>query len=272
VAIESTATRQENTNMLLENKVAIVTGGGSGVGREIAVAFAREGAQVAVVDINGEAANSTTKELIALGGRSIAVAADVSTAPGVTESIQTTLSTFGRLDVLSNNVGIISRKSVLDCPLEEWQAVFQVNVDSVFLTAKYGIPVMREAGGGSIVNMSSAAALVAAPGRPAYCASKSAVSGLTRQLAVDCAPFGIRVNAVAPSSVEDTGMYQGRPDVRANAREVKRLLFETHPLFKGLGRICQASDVAAAVVFLASDASAMITGVTLPIEGGSTAV
>ena len=258
--------------MRLQTKVALVTGAGYGLGRAIVLAMAREGASVAIVDIDEMNGKQTAAAIESEGGQALFIRADVSDEMQVKGMIQATADHFGRLDVLVNNVGIISRKDVVECPLEEWQAVFRANVESVFLTAKYCIPIMRDGGGGAIVNISSSAGLVAAPKRPAYCASKGAIIALTRQLAVDYATHKIRVNAVAPSSIEDTGMFQSRPDVLEDPEAVRQALFSSHPLFKGLGRICQAEDVARVVVFLASDEAVMITGVTLSVDGGGTAI
>jgi len=255
--------------MRLAGKVALVTGAGYGVGRATARAMAGEGAKVVVVDIDEANGGATVADVERNGGQAIFVRADVSNEAHVRDMVRAAVETFGRLDVLVNNVGIISRKRVVECPLEEWQAIFHTNVDSVFLASKYAIPVMRDGGGGAIVNMSSLAALGGVPNRPAYCASKGAVSALTRQLAVDYGPDRIRVNALAPSSIEDTGMYQSRPDVQKDAEAVKQALFSSHPIFAGLERMCQADDVARLVVFLASDDASMITGQTVPIDGGA---
>jgi NAD(P)-dependent dehydrogenase (short-subunit alcohol dehydrogenase family) len=148
----------------------------------------------------------------------------------------------------------------------------RTSVDSVFLSVKHSVPSMRDGGGGAIVNITSTAGLIAAPNRPAYCASKGAVIALTRQLAIDLAVYRIRVNAVAPSPIEDTGMYQTRSDVIGDSQAVKESVFRTHPLFASLGRILRTDDVARAVLFLASDDAGTVTGVTLPVDGGNTAL
>ena len=259
--------------MRLKDKVCVVTGAGLGaMGHAIALAMAREGASLVVADIDARRLDGTVSDLRESGAHAAGVPTDMREEEAVRTLLATAVDRFERIDVLVNNVGVISRKSVEDCPLDEWRNVFRSNVESVFLAVKYAVPVMRAGGGGAIVNMSSSAALVAAPDRPAYCASKGAIVSLTRQLAVDLAKDRIRVNAIAPSSVEDTGMYQSRPDVMRDAEEVKQSLFATHALFKGLGRIARADDIGRAVAFLASDDAAMITGVTLSVDGGATAV
>lgn len=254
-------------------RVAIVTGSAyGGLGHAIARQLASEGALVVIADVDAEKAEMTLEDLVASGYRAKSIRVDVTVEDDVRQMVALTRETFGSLDILVNNAGIISRRSIEECTLEEWQATFAVNVHGVFLCTKYSAAEMRRGGGGAIVNIGSSAGLVAAPNRPAYSATKGAIVALTRQLAVDLAPWRIRVNSVAPSSIEDTGMYQSRPDVLADADAVKSELFRTHPLFAGHQRIASRSDVARVVSFLASSESDMITGVTLPVDGGFTSL
>ncbi|HBY98217.1 MAG TPA: hypothetical protein DEP84_30445 [Chloroflexi bacterium] len=257
--------------MNLNGKVAVVTGGGSGLGRTVARKLAGAGARVVLADIAEAQGQEVAQEITAAGGKALFVCADVGDETQVRELMERAVVRFGGLDLLVNNAGVIARKGVLDSTLAEWKSVFRVNVDSVFLTAKYAIPRMQGRGGGAIVNVSSLAAELALPARAAYCASKGAVSSLTRQLAVEFGPARIRVNAVAPGTMEDTGIFQSRVAVIGNAETVRTSIFGRHPLFQGLGQICQTDDVADVILFLCSEQARMITGVIVPVDGGRSA-
>jgi NAD(P)-dependent dehydrogenase (short-subunit alcohol dehydrogenase family) len=246
------------------SKVAVVTGGGAagegiGNGRAAAILLARAGARVVVVDRDGALAGKTVEMIAAAGGEAIAVEADVTRAADCAAMVQAALDRFGRLDLLDNNVGIGSRGSVLDESEENWRRVMQVNVDSMFLTAKHAIPAMRRAGGGAIVNVSSISAL-RPRGLTAYSVSKGAVIALTRAMAVDHGRDGIRVNCVAPGPVYTPMVYARgmSEDARQRRRQASALGIE------GTGW-----DIGHAVRFLLSDQARYITGHVLVVDGGT---
>jgi len=249
----------------LDGKVAIVTGGGAagtgiGNGRAAAILLAKAGARVVVVDRALEPAEQTVAMIAALGGKAVACSADVTRPEDCAAMVGLALERFGRLDLLDNNVGIGSRGSVVDESAENWRRVMQVNVETMFLAAKHAIPEMIKAGGGAIVNVSSISAL-RPRGLTAYSASKGAVIALTRAMAVDHGPAGIRVNCVAPGPVYTPMVYQG--GMSAAARERRRQA-------SVLGIEGTGWDVGHAVRFLLSDHARYITGHTLVVDGGAT--
>ena len=253
----------------LAAKVALVTGGGAlddgiGNGRAAAILFARAGAKVLVVDRNEAAAERTARMIEDGGGSAAAFAADVTRGEDCAAMVAAALERFGRLDVLDNNVGVItSGGSVVDETEAEWERVMRINLTSMMLASKHAIPAMIESGGGgAIVNVSSISAL-RPRGLTAYSTSKGAVITLTRAMAVDHAPDGIRVNCVAPGPVYTPLIYG--PGISEEARERRR---KAAPLaVEGTGW-----DVGNAVVFLASDRARFITGQTLVVDGGVTLV
>ncbi len=245
-------------------KVAIVTGGASGIGRATAIAFAAEGACVTVTDLDGATGQQVARAIVDSGGQAIAVEADVSQNAACRRAVERTVATFGRLDVLFNSAGVIRRASVLDTSDAEWDRVMAINVKGVFLMSKHAIPAMTE--GGSIVNAGSGWGLVGGPKAAAYCASKGAVVQLTRAMAIDHGPQRIRVNCVCP----------GDTDTPLLASEAQQLGADAGHFFEAaatrpLGRIGTPEDVARAVLYLASDASAFVTGTTLVVDGGGLA-
>ena len=252
----------------LEGKVAIVTGGGAagdgiGNGRAAAMLLARAGARVLVVDRQLELAQRTVEMIVKEGGNAAAFAADVTDDAQCEAIVETALAQFGRLDLLDNNVGIASKGSVVDEDPEVWRRVMQVNVDSMFLASKHAIPAMiKTAGGGAIVNVASIAAL-RPRGMTAYSTSKGAVIALTRAMAVDHGPQGIRVNCVAPGPVYTpmVAVEGMSPAARERRRQASVLGME------GTGW-----DVGHAVRFLLSDHARFITGHTLVVDGGATLV
>lgn len=252
--------------MRLAGKVAIVTGGGGGIGRATAGAFAREGARVAVVDINRDAAQQTVDEIIQGGGSAIALVADVSSEADVRSVVDATVTAFGAVSVVFNNAGIIRRTTVEDISVEDWDRVFAVNVRSIFLMCREVVPIMTAAGGGSIINTGSGWGLKGGGRAVSYCASKGAVVNLTRALAIDHGPQGIRVNSVNPGDVntdmlrnEAGQLHQDEGSFLAEAAE------------RPLGRMGEAWEIAAAVVFLASDEASYVTGAALSVDGGGNA-
>ena len=252
-------------NWGLTGKVAIVTGGGAagdgiGNGRAAAILLARAGTRVVVVDRDAGLAKRTVEMIAAVGGEAIALPADVTRAADCAAMVEAALDRFGRLDFLDNNVGIGSRGSILDESEESWRRLMTVNVDSMFLAAKHAIPAMRRAGAGAIVNVSSISAL-RPRGLTAYSASKGAVIALTRAMAVDHGPDGIRVNCVAPGPVYTPMVYQRGMSEEARARRRKASLLG----IEGTGW-----DVGRAVRFLLSDHARYVTGQTLVVDGGAT--
>lgn len=252
--------------MRLENKKAIVTGGAGGIGRATCLAFAREGAQVAVVDLDLQAAQAVADEIRAAGGTAIAVGADVSQEPDIERVVGETVDAFGRVDVVFNNAGIIRRTTAEETTVEEWDRVFGVNVRAIFLMCKHVVPVMASGGGGSIVNTGSGWGLKGGGRAISYCASKGAVVNMTRALAIDHGAQGIRVNSVNPGDV-NTGML--RDEARQLAQDAGSFLAEAAD--RPLGRMGEPEEIAAAVVWLASDESSYVTGSALVVDGGGIA-
>ena len=249
----------------LEGKVAVVTGGGAagdgiGNGRAAAILLARAGARVVVVDRDGALAKRTVEMIESVKGEAMAVEADLTRARDCALMVQAALDRFGRLDLLDNNVGIGSRGSVLDESEESWRRVMQVNVDTMFLVSKHAIPVMKRAGGGAIVNVSSISAL-RPRGLTAYSVSKGAVIALTQAMAVDHGADGIRVNCVAPGPVYTPMVYgRGMSDGARDRRRKASVL-----AIEGTGW-----DIGHAVRFLLSSHARYITGHTLVVDGGTT--
>lgn len=251
--------------MRLQAKVAIITGAGSGIGREAALIFAREGARVVVADLNEEAGTRTVEAIAAAGGEAIFVATNVAQAANVEALVQEAETRFGRLDVIFNNAGIFpdADGSVVDTSEDVWDLVMNVNLKGVFLGCKYAIPAMQRAGGGSIINVASFVALVgAATPQIAYTASKGGVLSMTREIAVEFARQNIRANALCPGPV-DTPLLQS---ILSDPVKRARRLVHIPP-----GRFAQAEEIANAALYLASDESSYVNGSTFVVDGGITA-
>ncbi len=247
-----------------DGKVTIVTGAGSGFGEAIAKRFAAEGARVIVAEVNEENGRRATAAIESAGGAARFVRTDVSRAVDVEAMVSAAVTEFGGLDVLVNNAGFAHRVMGLwDLPEEDYERMFATNVKGVFLGCKYAIPVMRRRGGGAIVNTASIGAVSPRPGATMYNASKGAVATLTRGLAREVAPFKIRVNAVNPVAA-DTAFMKTALGSDSLPDEMREQLLSTIPL----GRLTEPSDVATAVLFLASDEAAFLTGVCLAVDGG----
>jgi NAD(P)-dependent dehydrogenase (short-subunit alcohol dehydrogenase family) len=251
----------------LNGKVVLITGGASGIGRATALLFAREGAAVAVVDLNEPEGKAVVRTIIDGRGRAIFVRGDVTRAADCQLALRQTVEQLGKLDILFNNAGIIRRATVVETTEEEWDRVMATNVKSVFLLSKYAIPIMAEAGGGVIVNTASNWGLVGGQDAAAYCASKGAVVLLTKAMAVDHAGQNIRVNCVCPGDT-DTAML--RSEARQLGKPWEQFLAESERAHL-LQRVGRPEEIAQAVLYLAGDASSFVTGTALVVDGGGLA-
>jgi NAD(P)-dependent dehydrogenase (short-subunit alcohol dehydrogenase family) len=250
--------------MRLEGKVALITGAAGGIGREATILFAAEGASVVVVDLNREAAVEVANEVNGTGGRATAVAADVSKAADCESMVAAAESEFGRLDVLFNNAGIMHSDDddAVSTDEDVWDLTMSVNAKGVFLGCKFGIPALRRAGGGSIINTASFVALLgAATPQVAYTASKGAVLSMTRELAVLHAREGIRVNALCPGPLHTELLMKFLDTDEKKARRLVHI---------PMGRFGEAREMAQAALWLASDESSFTTGATFLVDGGIT--
>jgi meso-butanediol dehydrogenase / (S,S)-butanediol dehydrogenase / diacetyl reductase len=248
--------------MLLQDKIAIVTGAGSGIGRASAIRFAAEGAAVVAADIRLGKAGETVELIEGAGGNAIACQVDVASSPDVARMVATAVETFGTLDALFNNAGTIRPGTAVDLAVEDWDLVMAVNVRSVFLGAKHAVPVMAGNGGGAIVSTASVSGLLGDPSSVVYSASKAAVINLTRSLAVDHARQNIRVNCICPGAIDTppVGRMLNDPEIRQRSEKAHLL-----------GRIGEASEIAAAAAWLLSPESSFVTGEALVVDGGLTA-
>ena len=249
-------------------KVAVVTGAGMGMGEAAALAFAAEGASVVVVDINAEAAANTVSAIEANGGRAVAVVADVSKTAEVARIPAAATEAFGGIDCLFNNAGIQTYGTVLELDEDTWDRTLNVNLKSVYLVSRACIPSMIERGGGAIVNMSSVQGLASQRRVPAYCASKGGIIAMTRSMALDHAPQGIRVNSVCPASV-DTPMLRWAAGLNVTEDQVEATVKEWGEAYP-LGRVARADEIAQVVLFLCSDQSSFITAASIVVDGGYT--
>jgi len=246
----------------LENKVAIITGAGSGMGQAEAILFAQEGAKVVVADMAVEAGEETVKMVREAGGEAIFVKTDVSKTEDIKNMVKTAVDTYGRLDVLVSGAAIVGEEiSTVDCPEELFNRTIAINLNGVWLGMKYAIPEMVKTGGGSIVNFASIAAIEGFKSVPAYSASKGGVISLSRVASFEYASENIRVNCIAPGTIATPMLIGCWPD------EVLNRFREVTPQ----GRLGEPEEVAQVALFLACDESSHITGQTLVVDGGSTA-
>jgi NAD(P)-dependent dehydrogenase (short-subunit alcohol dehydrogenase family) len=250
----------------LAGKRALITGGASGIGRATALLFAREGAAVAVADLDEARGEQVVRTIEDAGGRAIFVHCDVTQAQDCQRAVRLTVDELGGLDVLFNNAGIIRRANVLDTSEQEWDRVMTVNVKSIFLLSKAAIPVMARAGGGVIINTASGWGLVGGRDAVSYCASKGAVVNMTRAMALDHGEQNIRVNCICPGDTDT-------PMLREEARQLGEAdaQFLADAARRPLRRIGCPEDIAQAVLYLASDAASYVTGTILVVDGGGLA-
>lgn len=253
--------------MRLKNKVAIITGAGGGQGRAAALLFAREGAKIVASDWNAASGDETVAQIRTAGGDAIHIGADVSASAQVRRLVDSALESYGRIDILYNNAGVgysssLSMRDILQTPEEDWDRVLAINLKSIFLTCKFAIPEMLKAGGGSIINTSSVAALIGGEDAHAYTASKGGMISLSRALAVEFGPRNVRVNCICPGVI-DTAMVQ---PVVGPLKDPSRP-FRASPI----RRLGTPDDIAYCALYLASDESSFVTGAVFVIDGGISA-
>jgi meso-butanediol dehydrogenase/(S,S)-butanediol dehydrogenase/diacetyl reductase len=247
----------------LLGKVVLVTGSGMGIGAAIAELCAAEGAHVVAADVDPEAGLRTSQRIAAASGSAISVVCDVARADQVQRAVETTVQTYGGIDVLINNAGISLDGTVLDTAEDDWDRVIAVNLKGVYLCSKYAVPHIVNRGGGAVVNIASVAGLAGLRRGAAYNASKAGVVMLTKNMALDLAPHGIRVNCVCPGATV-TPMYEASIARAGDAETVRRNM----TLLRPLGRLGEARETAQAVLFLMSDESSYITGTVVVVDGG----
>ena len=250
----------------LKGKTAVVTGGGTGMGRAIALALGREGAKVAVLGRRKEVLEGVAEELVRSGAGGKAVVCDVTDKKAIGQALAGVEGAFGPVNVLVNNAGVLSVSTVESISEEDWDRVIETNLTGPFLMSRAVLPSMRRAGGGSIVNIGSVLGLVAIKDRAAYCASKGGLTLLTKAMALDHAHENIRVNCICPSVVE-TELVRGLFSDTEEGRRAKQARIGTIPL----GRLGRPDDVTGLAVFLSSDESSWMTGTAIPVDGGVTA-
>ena len=250
-----------------EGKVVIITGGALGIGQATAWEFAKEGAKVAVADVNREAGEGTVAEVERLGGEGLMLQSDVSDSSDCRRVVEATVERFGGVDILFNNVGIqppASYTNVEDTPEAMWDRIIGVNLKSCFLMSKYAIPELRKRGGGVIINTASVQGLQSQPLVPPYAASKGGILSLTRQMSLDYAKDNIRVLAVCPGSIDTPMLRAAAGVVGGDPDEVVGQWGAAHPI----GRVGTGQDIANAVLFLASDKASFMTGENVNVDGG----
>ena len=248
--------------MKLKDRVAVITGGGSGIGRACACEFAKEGARVVVADILAGRAEETVELICSAGGRALAVETDVADAASVQALVAETLRAFAAVDVLLNNAAIQVNKTVEDTTVEEWNREIAVNLGGVFLCSKFFLPHLRRTRG-AIVNMSSVNGYFVEPVCAGYCATKAAIIGLTKAMAIDHGKDGIRVNCICPGYIDAglaEGYFEAQPDPAAARTNAGKL--------HALGRIGRPEEVAQAAAYLASREASFVTGSALVVDGG----
>lgn len=252
--------------MRLKDKVALITGGTSGIGEATAILFAKEGAKVAITGRNQERGDALAQRIVNRGGRATFIRTDVRDARECRRAVDETLAAFAQIDILFNNAGVFYPHTTLDCTEEEWDAQLDTNLKGTFLMSKYALPGMIKRGSGVIINNSSGWGIVGGDSAVAYCASKGGVVLLTKAMAIDHGRQGIRVNCICPGDV-DTPMLPEDARMRGQKWEDYLAGCGNRPL----GRIGTTDEIAKAALFLASDDSSFMTGASLVVDGGGTA-
>jgi NAD(P)-dependent dehydrogenase (short-subunit alcohol dehydrogenase family) len=257
--------------MRLANKVALVTGAGTGIGRATVMLFAQEGARVVAQDVNADTAQETVQLIKQAGGEAVSMGGDVTSSAEAETIVKKAVDTYGRLDVLFNNAGIWRGGTILDISEADWDRTMSVNVKGIYLVSRYAVQQMMRQESGSIINAASVAALRGSPMSAAYHASKGAVLLLTKCMAVDFGRYGIRVNCICPGII-DTQMADQLLTYRSlGDDDRKQALLETYEARHPVGRFGQPGEVAKVVLFLASDESSFVTGAAWSVDGGLSA-
>ena len=246
----------------LSGKLAVVTGSGGGIGREIAIQFSNAGANLAIIDINKAGLQETAMKARKSGGNVVEVVADLTEFGNIRNIVESIITKAGKIDILVNNAGVIVKKYILDASIEDWETIFKQNVFSYSEMAKQVGKTMVEKGGGNIINMASVTAFIAMPERGLYAASKAAIVQLTRHIAVELGPKGIRCNAICPGPIE-TEINRQWKKMGADYSFVEKF---------PIGRLGKPEEVAGVALFLASNASSYVTGTTITVDGGMTAI
>jgi NAD(P)-dependent dehydrogenase (short-subunit alcohol dehydrogenase family) len=257
---------QENLRMRLEGKVALITGGTSGIGSATAMRFAGEGAAVAITGRNSERGAQVVQDIVAKGGEALFIRSDVRSAEDCRRAVDQTLERFGKIDVLFNNAGVFHPKSIPDCTEEEWDETIDSSLKGAFLMSKYTLPSMIERGSGSIIHTSSGWGILGGEKAAAYCAAKGGLIVMAKAMAIDHGPDGIRVNCICPGDV----MTPMLPDDAAK-RGMSWDDYAVGAADRPLGRIGTAEDIANAALYLASDEASFVTGEALVVDGGGIA-
>ena len=248
--------------MKLQNRSVVITGSGSGIGRACALGFAKEGANIVVADIHLNAAEETVRQILAAGGKAFTCQADVSKPDSVALLVDTTIKAYGKIDALINNAAVQVNKTIADTTFEEWNAQMSVNVGGVFLCSKLFLPYLKITHG-SIVNMSSVNGYFVEPSCAGYCATKAAIIGLTKAMAIDHGHEGIRVNCICPGYI-DAGLAEGYFQSQADPAQARVDAGKLHALW----RIGKPEEVAQVAIFLASDDASFVTGSAYVVDGG----
>jgi NAD(P)-dependent dehydrogenase (short-subunit alcohol dehydrogenase family) len=252
--------------MRLAEKVALITGGNSGIGKATCLLFAREGAKVAVSGRNESRGQEVVNEIVASGGEAVFIRTDVRLAEDCRRTVEETIRAFGRVDILFNNAGAWFPNTVPDCTEEEWDITLDVNLKGAFLMSKYAIPKMEAQGGGVIIHSGSGWGLVGGAAAASYCASKGGIVLLTKAMAIDHARQGIRVNCICPGDVETPMLTDD-----AKNRDIPWEKYREEASIRPMGRIGTPEEIAKATLFLASEDSSFMTGANLVVDGGGVA-
>jgi NAD(P)-dependent dehydrogenase (short-subunit alcohol dehydrogenase family) len=257
--------------MRLANKVALITGAGTGIGRATALLFAREGAKLVVQDLNADTAQDTAQLIMKTGGEAVSIGGDVTSSADAEAMVKEAVDTYARLDVLFNNAGIWRGGTILDISEDDWDRTMDVNVKGIYLVSKYAVQQMMRQESGAIINAASVAALRGSPMSAAYNASKGAVLLLTKCMALDFGRYGIRVNCTCPGVIETQMADQLMSYRSLGDDDRKQALLETYEDRHMVGRLGRPEEVARVALFLASDEASFVTGAAWSVDGGLSA-